>query len=285
MKHIEHICGLCSNNQSILCFYKWNFPIVKCSKCSFMETVISNDLDLSSIYTEDYYDGGRKDGYVDYESSQVVLEKEFEALLLYLEKYTTGHDVLVEIGCAKGFLLNKAKSFYDKVIGFEISAPAIDYCLKHGLEVYSSEELNNILPKIPPIDVLIMLDTIEHVKNPKVLIQLLFRKMNNGGIIILTTGDVDSLYSRLTGKLWRLMTPPQHLSFFSVNSMSKMLTDAGFEIVITEKPWKWVPVKLVLYQILSRLGFKKLGFIKKLPNTGIPVNLFDAMKVVARKPI
>ena len=208
MKHLQHICGLCNNDHSFLCFYKWNFPIVKCPKCGFMETVISNDLDLSSIYTEEYYDGGRKDGYVDYESSQVVLEKEFEALLLYLEKYTPGHDVLVELGCAKGFLLNKAKSLYDKVIGFEISAPAIDYCLKHGLEVYSSEELNNILPKILPIDVLIMLDTIEHVKNPKVLIQSLFRKMKNGGIIILTTGDVDSLYSRLTGKLWRLMTPP-----------------------------------------------------------------------------
>lgn len=283
--NVQHICGLCSSNQSILRFYKWNFPIVKCAKCGFMETVISSELDLSSIYTEEYYDGGRKDGYVDYKASQVILEKEFEDLLLYLEKFTSNHSVLVEIGCAYGFLLNKAKSLYDKVVGFEISSPAIEYCAKHGLEVYPASELNNILPKIPPIDLLIMLDTIEHVEDPKSLIELLFRKMNNGGIIILSTGDVDSLYSRLTGKLWRLMTPPQHLSFFSVGTMCKMLTNSGFEIVIIEKPWKRVPVKLVLYQILSRLGFKKIGFIEKLPNMGIPVNLFDAMRVVARKSI
>jgi hypothetical protein len=282
--NFQHICGLCNSKHSILYFYKWNFPIVKCTKCGFVETIISNDLDLSAIYTEEYYDGGRKDGYIDYKASQVILEKEFEDLLLYIEKFVLNRGVLVELGSAYGFLLRKAKGYYNQAIGFEISSPAIEYCVNIGLEVYPASELKDILPKISPIDVLVMLDTIEHVENPKALLELLFRNMSSGGIIVLTTGDIASLYSRLTGKSWRLMTPPQHLSFFSVRTMCKMLNDIGFEIIVTQKPWKKVPVKLVLYQILSRLGFKQFRVIEKLPNIGIPVNLFDAMRVVARKP-
>jgi SAM-dependent methyltransferase len=281
---VEHTCSICNSDESTLLFYKWSYPIVKCRKCNFIETLISNEIDLSSIYTEEYYDGGRKDGYADYKASKVVLEKEFEDLLFYLEKFNPGHGVLVELGCAYGFLLGKAKTLYDHVVGFEISSSAIEFCRNSGLEVHPASEMEDLLPKVSPIDVLIMLDTIEHVENPRMLMESLFKNLATGGIIILTTGDIGSFYGRITGKLWRLMTPPQHLSFFSVNTMSRMLKDAGFEILMVDKPWKKVPIKLMLYQILSRFGLKTPGLIEKFPNMGLPINLFDAMRVVARKP-
>jgi 2-polyprenyl-3-methyl-5-hydroxy-6-metoxy-1,4-benzoquinol methylase len=282
---IQHICGLCASNRNKLCYYKWNFPIVKCLECGFVETVVQDDLDLSSIYSEEYYDGGKKDGYVDYKASQAILEKEFEELLVYLEKFITNHSVLVELGSAYGFLLKMAKSRFKRVVGFEISEPSIEYCLQQGLEVYPVSDLQKELPSIAPVDVLVMLDTIEHVEKPLELLESLFKSMNKGGIIVLTTGDIGSLYGKITGKNWRLMTPPQHLSFFSVDTLSKMLKKAGFEIVVAEKPWKKVPLKLVIYQIISRLGFKNTSFVQKLPNLGVPVNLFDAMRIIAKRPI
>lgn len=282
-REVLHTCGLCDSVHNNIMFYKWGYPIVKCDKCGFVETVIPAGLDLPSIYDEEYYDGGRVDGYIDYKASRPVLEQEFGELLTYLDAFSPQKGKLVELGCAYGFLLKQAENRYKKVFGFEISAPSIEYCKSEGLEVYASVDLANILPVIGPVDVIVMLDTIEHVENPRALLQLLFDNMSEGGMLILTTGDVSSLYSKVTGKFWRLMTPPQHLSYFSVKTMTQMLKGIGFDIVRCDKPWKRVPLKLISYQILSRLGLKKIGIIEKIPNVGLPVNLFDAMRVVARK--
>lgn len=282
-KEVTHTCGLCKHVHKNILYCKWGYPIVKCDKCGFVETVIPAELDLSSIYGADYYDGGRVDGYIDYKSSRPILEREFGDLLNYLETFLPQKGKLVELGCAYGFLLKQAETRYNQVFGFEISVPSIEYCKSAGLEVFPATDLAGVLPNIGPVDVIVMLDTIEHVEKPKELLELLFNNLSQGGLLILTTGDISSVYSRITGKYWRLMTPPQHLSFFSVRTMNQMLKDLGFEVVKSDKPWKKVPLKLILYQILSRLRLKKIGIVEKLPNVGLPVNLFDAMRVVARK--
>ena len=99
----------------------------------------------------------------------------------------------------------------------------------------------------------------------------------------LTTGDIGSLYGRLSGRKWRLMTPPQHLFFFSKQTMLELLNKTGFELVEFSHPWKLVPWRLALYQISPRLK-EALGPVGRLP-LGLYVNLFDAMFVIARKKV
>jgi hypothetical protein len=81
-------------------------------------------------------------------------------------------------------------------------------------------------------------------------------------------------------KNWRLMTPPQHTFFFSPRTMSTMLARVGFDVIEYRKPWKSVPFDLVLYQLGRILGISKQPRLKGV-HFGLPVNLFDAFRMVA----
>jgi hypothetical protein len=81
------------------------------------------------------------------------------------------------------------------------------------------------------------------------------------------------------------MTPPQHLWFFTSDSIERMAAAVGLELYRIDHPWKRVPLSLIV-QLISRytgLEFPRSIFTS-LSKTGMPVNLFDAMRVVLRKP-
>jgi len=76
------------------------------------------------------------------------------------------------------------------------------------------------------------------------------------------------------------MTPPQHLWFFSPATLGALLARHGFRVEVVTHPWKHVPLKLIAFQAARYVGQSAL--VNKLPiRGGIPVNLFDAMRVVA----
>lgn len=78
------------------------------------------------------------------------------------------------------------------------------------------------------------------------------------------------------------MTPPQHLWFFTQNGITKLARRLGFEVVAIDHPWKNVPIGLVAYQI-GRNFNSKFAAPTFLSGISIPINLFDAMRVVLRK--
>jgi len=79
------------------------------------------------------------------------------------------------------------------------------------------------------------------------------------------------------------MTPPQHLWFFSQASMQAMATSLDLEVEHLDHPWKVVPLSLISFQ-LARIAGLSPGRVPASGRVGLPVNLFDAMRVVLRKP-
>jgi len=77
------------------------------------------------------------------------------------------------------------------------------------------------------------------------------------------------------------MTPPQHLWYFTQASMSRMATSIGLSLEFSDHPWKIVPLSLILFQLRRMLGLR----IEPAPGSriGLPINLFDAMRLVFRK--
>jgi hypothetical protein len=103
-------------------------------------------------------------------------------------------------------------------------------------------------------------------------------------VIVITTGDFASLYARLAGRKWRLMTPPQHLWFFSPESIRRLSHLLGLKLEACDHPWKVVPLALIDFQMRRLLGAgggTSAGFANRI---GLPVNLFDAMRCVLRNP-
>ena len=77
------------------------------------------------------------------------------------------------------------------------------------------------------------------------------------------------------------MTPPQHLWFFTPDSIARLADSLALKVEALDHPWKLVPLSLVTFQLRRMLGLPARAGQSRM---GLPINLFDAMRVVLRKP-
>ena len=262
-------------------FSKNTCDILRCSECG-LGRAESGGFDARTYYTEDYFSGARQDGYVDYRGSESVLRREFARTVEYIRKFRRGGRLL-EIGCAYGFFLEEARRFYD-VGGIEIAEGAVGFCRERGLSVIGGVAEEATLAQFGMLDVIVLLDVIEHLPDPHSTLAFCKRHLNPGGVIVITTGDFSSLYARLAGRNWRLMTPPQHLWFFTPESIRRLSHSLRLELKACVHPWKIVPLALIRFQIRRLLGAAAPASATAANRIGLPVNLFDAMRCVLRNP-
>jgi SAM-dependent methyltransferase len=254
--------------------------ILQCSECGLGRTETFG-FDPGAYYTEDYFSGGHADGYADYLGAEPVLRREFARTLDFIRKFRP-NGKLLELGCAYGFFLTEAARHFE-VAGIELAADAAEHGRRAGLHVLDGTADAATLQAVGPVDVIVLLDVIEHLPQPRETLELCRRQLNTGGIIVITTGDFGSPIAKLTGAKWRLMTPPQHLWFFTQESMRRLVDGLGLQLEHLDHPWKVVPASLIVFQLQRMLGMRpaNMAYAGRL---GIPVNLFDAMRVVLRKP-
>ncbi len=271
-------CIACGRRDARPLYEVNGFPIVECV-CGLARTVLPEGFDPRAIYTEEYFQGGHRDGYADYAGSGDELRHEFRRVIASLQRHVQSGK-LIELGCALGFFLDEAGSTFE-TCGVEISEHARASCQARGLDV-AGEFSTEFLQTRGPFDAAVMLDVLEHMQDPGVVLDKLHAAMRPGAQLLLTTGDYGSLLARAMGKHWRLMTPPQHLWFFSPATVTALLERHGFHVHTVDHPWKQVPLALVAYQASRYLGGQQL--LKRfVPPGRLPLNLFDAMRVIASR--
>jgi len=275
------VCPACARATAHRFLYVKNgCDILQCSICGLGRTNTSG-FDPESYYTSDYFDGGHADGYADYLGAEPVLRREFAGTVDFIRTYKKGGRLL-ELGCAYGFFLAAAKPHFD-VTGVELAADAAAHARGQGLNVITGAADEAMLAELAPFDVIVLLDVIEHLPDPAGTLALCERHLNPGGIIVIATGDFGALPARLAAARWRLMTPPQHLWFFTRDSMRGLAASLGLSLARFDHPWKIVPLSLIVFQVKRMLGLRPRR-MAAASTIGLPVNLFDAMRVVLRKP-
>jgi len=273
-------CPACGEpTEHRLLYSKNGCDILRCEQCGLGRAQASG-FDPGSYYTDDYFSGGHVDGYADYRGAEPVLRREFAGTVDFIRRYREGGRLL-DVGCAYGFFLQEAKRHYD-VVGVEIAQDAAASCRQRGLRVVTGVADEATLAQLGMMDVIVLLDVIEHLPSPQETLALCARHLSPGGTLVITTGDFASPYARLSGTHWRLMTPPQHLWYFTRASVERMARPLGLHMESFDHPWKIVPASLIGFQLKRMLGLRPAP-ARTASRMGIPVNLFDAMRIVLRK--
>jgi len=232
-KTIDIRCGLCGSNDRKLLYKKNNgYYITRCNKCSFIYAFHSSLAKISykDIYSEKYFSSNEKQGFSCYVSHKDILKKNSNYRIALIEKYKK-RGCILDIGCAKGFFLKVAQRRGWEVYGLEISAAAAKYCkTEFDIPVFITEDdYNNSLPK-EFFDVITLYDAIEHVENPVKLLSGIYKSLKSDGVIVIETPDISSIYAKFLRGYSPYIRPPAHLSFFSKDTIKRILLDTGFKI-------------------------------------------------------
>lgn len=133
---------------------------------------------------------------------------------------------LLDVGCGNGVFLLRAKAAGWNVVGLEPDPHAAAQVRVSGLDVHQGTL--DTFDQPGSFDVITSSHVIEHVHDPKVFLDQLFRLLRGKGRLWLTTPNVNSMGHRHFGNAWRGLEPPRHLTIFSAAALRSMLTSTGF---------------------------------------------------------
>jgi SAM-dependent methyltransferase len=255
--------------------------IVRCPKCRL--TFWDGRSDPAGIYTAAYFAGAE---YRDYLADKADIQRNFRDRVAALRRFQPAGRLL-EIGCAYGFFLDLARRHWD-VRGVEI----VPECVQHardalGLNVQRADFA--ALPDEPEAyDVICLWDTLEHLPEPVACVEKAARWLRPGGVLAITTNDIDSLVARVRRGRWRQIHSPTHLYYFSASTLTRAVRRAGLQRVHLSYVGYRRSYKSMAYGVLV-LGRKRPRLYRLLTLGGrldfpVYLNLFDIMMLLARKP-
>src|SRR5215469_4483037 len=214
-------CIVCRSRRLHYLFSVSDYRIVRCDDCGLLLTNPQPSADeLARIYTADYFlrsttDTGR----------QVIPELKQRTADLYLDlldRYGASNGChLLEIGCGEGdFLLRAIKRGFT-VTGVEYSeyacaAAGNKLSIERGWDVICGE-IDDI-PAEAIYDVCVLSDVIEHVRNPRSLLERVHELLRPGGIILVATPTLNSWSARLLRYKW-MEFKVEHLFYFNSSTL------------------------------------------------------------------
>lgn len=271
-----------------VCLEMGEFRIRKCESCSIVFLDHHPDPDmLRAFYSEEYFRAGGDDrGYESYADCEPFLTKTFRNRVARLHRHVPGGNVL-DIGCGYGFFLKCLDDRF-KGIGLDISEHAVRVAREEsGVEAGVGPLTRSAFP-VDHFSLVTMWDVIEHLPDPRDTLDIVHGVLKDDGVLALTTGNVESVAARVSGKRWHLFTLPDHLWFFSRRTLTDLLEKVGFRVVEIRNEWSYYSVDYLIERaaktlVRSRSLTRRMPLKSVLRRATIPFTLFDVLYVVCRK--
>jgi SAM-dependent methyltransferase len=199
--------------------------LLRCPACGLVFTSprLSDDT-LTMIYTDN-------PGELTRESEEALDDYMKQRYLTMRREMFTIDDSdassMLDVGCGWGHFLKHAKRDFSEVVGVELSNNQSQWARETlGIPVERINILEERLDR--KFSVICLFEVIEHVTNPRGVIEWCFAHLEPGGQLALSTPNFDSVYRRLLGSRWWYFIPTQHLTYFTARSLRYLLSRSGF---------------------------------------------------------
>ncbi len=197
-----------------------------------------------AIYDDAYYRGEGPDPFVDYQSEYRDWRRtdrglEFDDFARMASEHLAGSAAgssslplqWLDFGCgAGGFLkyLRARGTLADRSLeltGHDVGSYASQLARHDGFRILDLEALAR--EPDARYDVVSMIEVIEHLPAPSDQIALVARVLKPGGLLLLTTGNLDGPVARRQGIHYGYCAPEIHVSLFNPRSLSHVYTAHG----------------------------------------------------------
>jgi 2-polyprenyl-3-methyl-5-hydroxy-6-metoxy-1,4-benzoquinol methylase len=241
----------------------------KCSNCGFVQCTKENNV---IQYYEDLVD-------TEYEETRAERKLQEQRILKLISKYKP-EGSLLDIGAGSGILVEAALEMGYNAEGVEpskwLQQKAVERKLPIHQGIFPSDKLKE------KYDIIVLVDVIEHVNNPKQLLSEIKKAIKDDGIFILITPDVGSLMPKLLRWRWWHYRVA-HIGYFNKKNLKYLTDHTGYkQIKITRPAWYFKLDYLIKrsYKLLPK--FLHLPIPRFLKKIVIPINLRDSILGIYR---
>jgi 2-polyprenyl-3-methyl-5-hydroxy-6-metoxy-1,4-benzoquinol methylase len=243
-----------------------NLPQVSLCQCLKCSHHFANP-QLTNIILDKYYSLHNSTLYnIDRISNAEKYVLRNQKIVKKIETLKKGGKIL-EIGCGLGHLLARFDKQKWDCHGVEPSFIAANFAKENSGAEIVNDFLNEKTYKIK-FDVVILIDVLEHLKNPIELMRLIYNYLEDNGIVVLSTGDIDSCAYQVSKYYWSYFGSWEHISFFSEKSILHLLNESRFKNldishVSLVNSFSKTGIKNLLISIIG-LCFNKSTFMLKI---------------------
>jgi SAM-dependent methyltransferase len=205
---------------------------------------------IKQMYNEAYYSGSAEYSYYDERQALKYSEYVWKKRIKKIRQYADGGNFL-DVGCSfAGFLKCASENFIP--FGIEFSM----YSGKHARSLFGNNiHIGTIAdhpfqPKF--FSVITMIELIEHLCDPAAAVSECFKLLENSGLLVIQTANMDGLQAKLLRDKYAYFMPG-HVSYFTKKNLTDLLKNAGFKKIKIFYP---VEFGLVPKLLKSRYQFK-----------------------------
>lgn len=270
-------CNLCGSlNHSIL-FKKQGYRIVICDDCNlvFVNPRLKNEL-INEMYRSEMYD-----------NQNVSLSLNRYKLRLQIFERMVGKGPILDIGCARGEFLSLAKNNGWDTYGIEPSTDASRIARECVGDTIFADTIENVRFPENFFKVITMLDVIEHLPDPYMILKTIIYYLEPGGLVVIETPNISCRKAKKLGEKWGNISPKGHLYYFDHRTLKTMLLISGYNDVWVYWGGETWPIRVLnklsleigspVGNVMVKILSSSINFIRRLKQG-------EAMTLYARKP-
>jgi 2-polyprenyl-3-methyl-5-hydroxy-6-metoxy-1,4-benzoquinol methylase len=153
-------------------------------------------------------------------------------------RHSAGRDFL-DIGCNTGFGVEAARQLGYRATGVDLSDEAID--IAH--ELYPQNRFvkgtaQKFAEHGEQFDAVLCREVLEHMPEVHSFMASLRKLMRVGGVLWLTTPDAGHFRVPKDFPRWKEVIPPEHVNYFDLQSLTRLLRQYDIEILKKQRLWK-----------------------------------------------
>jgi SAM-dependent methyltransferase len=288
-------CAICGATETRTLWAKYGYAIGQCVQCALVyANPRAPHAKILHRYNEQYFwhEYLPSLGVVDGQFDLAAFDARYAALLTMIAAAVPQRGRLLEVGCGAGFFLKSAQRAGWDVEGIELSQYASAFAIDRLQLPIRREpaESSSIAPE--SCAVAAMFDVIEHLFDPRSVLSAIARALAPQGMLVISTPNIESISSYLLGIDWAVLSPLEHVYYFSEDSLRRLLEATGFTDVRFVRTFvNWGPQETVNFAYThDRHGWRSRATEVLIRGGGMPLARLiqragrqDALLCFARK--
>jgi 2-polyprenyl-3-methyl-5-hydroxy-6-metoxy-1,4-benzoquinol methylase len=278
-------CIVCRTCQGDTFLISKGYSILRCSGCGlrFLNPQPTT-AELADFYSREYFvssDASEK-GYSEYVADAHNHRKTFRNRIQYLPKRLEGARLL-DVGAATGFFVEQARLAGWDAQGVEPSPWASEYARSVLGQPVMSGTLAEAAFAPKSFDVVTMWEVIEHLPDPRHVLEEVASILKPQGHLALSTPDAGSFIARVARRRWLgWRKVPEHLYFFDFRTLHRLLSEIGFEIVSRRYVSITVDAQFAFTRLMALAGVGGIRLPGFLGSRSVAVNPLYDLFLLAR---